>query len=271
MNSRIFAPNRRRVAIAATGAVTAIAIGCTLAFTGGGSTPDSLAGARSTGAPQSSWGDQLGATTWYPYPSTNLKDPTPAHTVGLNCGAQTTNGTALYPYIVTDGPQSYNYAYQNLSTKSVYVASDGIGHSGDAEGFLTVANRNIHGDDAFSVRYECSTNFTPNQTYIQSVTADKATPATANIITTYANGGIGSDAQVLYEIQYGPAAGDYTNTVVLPNSPMVASGSGTLFGQLTGLTPATTYHYRVIENAAGHDDLVHPNVSADQTFTTATS
>lgn len=55
---------------------------------------------------------------------------------------------------------------------------------------------------------------------------------------------------------------------MLPDSPMVASGAGTLIGELTGLAPGTTYHYRTIQNAAGHDDLDTPNYSADATFTT---
>ncbi len=217
-----------------------------------------------------SWSDQLGATTWYTYPTTNLKDPTPAHTVTLDCGAQKTDGTALYPYIVTDGPQSYDYAYHNLSTKSVYVASDGFGHSGDANGYLTVGNRNIHGDYDFSAGYECSANNTDNPTFIQSATATNVAATSADVDTTYYNNGLGNGAPGLYEVQYGPAAGDYTHTVVLPDSTLVDNDQyGTLIAQLTGLQPGTTYHYRAVQNAAGPGDLKSPNFSADQTFTTA--
>lgn len=170
-------------------AVPAVAIVAAVALAGGvASAVTPASGHRLGDAP---WSDQLGATAWYTYPKTNLKDPTPAHTVTLNCGAQKTNGTALFPYVVTDGEDSYNYTYHNLSSSGVYVASDGFGHEGDANGYLTVGNRNIHGDYVFSASYECSASKPDNLSFISATAAGNLTPTTADITTTYDNNGLG--------------------------------------------------------------------------------
>ena len=99
------ARRRKLVAIAAiVGVAAAFGIGVLVDHTAihGGSAAIDSSPAKTplkSGDGSPSWNDWLGQTTWYTYPMTNLKDPTPLKTFTLNCGAQKVGDVAPFPYI----------------------------------------------------------------------------------------------------------------------------------------------------------------------------
>jgi hypothetical protein len=70
-----------------------------------------------------------------------------------------------------------------------------------------------------------------------------------------------------YHFEYGLAAGVYEHTVPVPDGQIPAKLTGvSVDNVLTGLAPATTYHYRVVASNALPGSTAY---GADQTFTTA--
>jgi hypothetical protein len=70
-----------------------------------------------------------------------------------------------------------------------------------------------------------------------------------------------NDSDTAIKFEYG-TTGDYGSTVAAPTVPADAPANPVAV-QLTGLTPGTTYHFRVVAT-----NLAGPTVQADQTFTT---
>ena len=132
-----------------------------------------------------------------------------------------------------------------------------------------MASNHDHGDYGFSVSYECSANSPENNnTFIQSVAASNVTSTSADVSTTYYNAS--GSGTVSYEVQYGTAAGVYTQSSGWLQAAMPSTdGSAVVVASLTGLQPGTTYHFRTVETENG-PNASKPNYSgADQTFTTA--
>ena len=267
MNSTLTRRSRIGLATAALAAAALITTACS----GGGSLSDQISQAGQT-APAASaaggpaWAEMQGATAWFTTPRSTV-DNSHITEETLNCSDYKTNGTALYPYIATDSEFSDNYTYRNMSSSGVTVKSDTVSHDGSINGYLYATVAAPTGNHKFQVSFECTTNNTTNGTFIISANTPEVTSNSATVNMSYYNQ-IGSDTNMVYEVQYGPAAGDYPQNTGLLKATMVSTGPGNINIPLTGLQPSTTYHYRVLQNAAGSSQLDDPNYTADQTFTT---
>ncbi len=90
------------------------------------------------------------------------------------------------------------------------------------------------------------------------------TGAASSLTTTSAaiNGSVAAGASNVASFQYGTTTGYGSSTT--PQPLAVSAGTNAVAAPLSGLTPSTTYHFRIVaENSAGI------SVGADQTFTTA--
>lgn len=209
-------------------------------------------------------------SSWFSFEK-NLKDPTATYTQKVSCNSFTPSGQAtLYPYNVPEGNTlAYQWAYRNNSSKGVTVTSNSTSTDDMSDGGLAffVTSLHVSGDYAFRVSIQCQSNDpdalgtagTPSATNIAS------TSATINVAL---NSSAGATQPFEYYVQYGTQPAVYTSqtpavTVSLPKGTTAESIP------MTGLTPGTMYHYRVVlvTQAVGFSGSTSYS-GADQQFST---
>lgn len=109
------------------------------------------------------------------------------------------------------------------------------------------------------------TLFTPLPVTIEGESATGVTSTSATLDAQINPGG----ADTTYHFEYGTEAGSYTTSAPVPNGDL-GSGTSTLDPSvhLQGLTPGTTYHYRVVASNVLGPVEGPDHALPDQTFTT---
>ncbi len=187
-------------------------------------------------------------SAWFSYEK-NLKDPTTTYTQKVWCSSFTLSGQAtLYPYNVPQGSTlSYQWAYRNSSSKGVTVTSNSTSTDDMNDQGLAffVTSLHVSGDYAFKVAIQCQSND-------PDALGTAGTPTVTNIASTSAtidvplSSSAGATEPFEYYVQYGTQPAVYTSQTPAV-SVNLASGSTTAESiPMTGLTPGTVYHYRVV-------------------------
>jgi hypothetical protein len=157
---------------------------------------------------------------------------------------------------------------QNSQVAQYSSAGSLIGHVGASElkGSVGVAVKS--GGDLYAGNGSGQVDiFGANLVVEADVTALAATSLKKT--TTTLNGSVNPEGTTVSacELEYGPEAGDYEHTVPCkPAPPLTGSSPVAVSAEISGLTTATTYHYRLAatnENGTNH--------SADRTFTTSSA
>lgn len=199
----------------------------------------------------------------------DLKDPTLTYTQVVSCKSFTPSGQAtLYPYNVPEGPDvpGYRWAYRNDSTSGVTVRVETAvsGASTTSVGF-EVTSLHIGGDYAFKVSLECQSLYPDANATISTPTVSDIGPNGAVIHVTFARGLFVNGQDCSYYVQYGTKPAVYDHQTARVSEDLPDKGGTDQSIRLLGLTPGTTYHYRV----ALQQGLQAPSYSgADQQFGT---
>jgi predicted outer membrane protein len=202
----------------------------------------------------------------------DLKDPTLTYTQHVNCSDFTPGGqSTLYPYTVPEGGEfSGRYAYRNHSSSGVTVTVNPASTS-DANGAglsFFVTSLHISGNYAFKMSIECQSNDWLGDTGV-SAPSLTVVGSTGAMVGATLSSSIGGSVDAKYYVQYGTQYARYTSQSPPQTTTLGSKASSQVSIALTGLQPATTYHYRVVMIASEFNVGTFTNYSgADQTFTT---